>query len=59
MTPVRFAESEPVSVEDVAPVFRCQAPKVGQDSIAILKECGYTDQEIQSYIQDGIVVSHN
>lgn len=59
MTPVRFAESEPVSIEDVAPVFRCQAPKVGQDSIAILKECGYTDQEIQSYIQDGIVVSHN
>lgn len=57
MTPVRFSETEPQTVDDIAPVFKCQAPGIGQDSISILKEYGYTEEEIQNYIDSGAVVA--
>lgn len=55
MTPVRFAEKEPQSVEDIAPTIERQAPLVGEHSVEILKEYGYGDEEIQRWIASGVV----
>ena len=47
MSPVRFATAEPASIEDIAPTVDCQAPLVGQHSAEILREHGYTSEDIQ------------
>lgn len=47
MSPVRFATAEPSSIEDIAPTVDCQAPLVGQHSAELLREYGYTDEDIQ------------
>lgn len=47
MSPVRFATVEPSSIEDIAPTVDCQAPLVGQHSAELLREYGYTDEDIQ------------
>lgn len=55
MTPVRFCTREPQSIEDIAPTVEKLAPKIGQDSIEILKVYGYTETEIQEFIDEKIV----
>ncbi len=55
MTPIRFCEKEPESVDDIAPTVKCQAPKIGQDSEAILKEYGYSEADIQKFVDDKVV----
>ena len=55
MSPVRFAQDEPVTVDDIAPTVDCQAPLVGQHSADILKEYGYSDQEIQAFFEKKII----
>jgi crotonobetainyl-CoA:carnitine CoA-transferase CaiB-like acyl-CoA transferase len=47
--PIKFSESHP---DDPEP-----APAVGQDSIRILKEAGYSEQRIEELIKKGIVVA--
>ncbi|MGE1061143.1 CoA transferase [Megasphaera paucivorans] len=55
MTPVRFCLSEPAAADEIKPTVNCPAPKIGQDSIAILKEYGYTEEVIQQYLDKGII----
>jgi len=57
MTPVRFTQVEPKSVEDIAPTVERTAPKVGMHSVEILKEYGYTDEQIDAYIASGAVTA--
>jgi formyl-CoA transferase len=47
--PIKFSESKPDHPEP--------APVVGQDSIEILKEAGYSEEKIMRLIQEGIVYS--
>lgn len=55
MTPVRFCEQEPKSVEDIAPPVNCQAPLVGADSKEILLEFGYSESEIENLLLENVV----
>ena len=55
MTPVRFSLEEPKSVDDIAPTIIKHAPKIGEDSVEILKECGYSQEAIDGYIASGVV----
>ena len=55
MTPIRFADAEPTRIEDIAPTVERQAPLIGEHSVEILKEHGYSDEEIQKLIADKIV----
>jgi crotonobetainyl-CoA:carnitine CoA-transferase CaiB-like acyl-CoA transferase len=45
--PIKFSESKPDTPEP--------APAVGQDSIAILKEAGYSQERIEELVGKGIV----
>jgi crotonobetainyl-CoA:carnitine CoA-transferase CaiB-like acyl-CoA transferase len=47
--PIKFSESKPDKPEP--------APAVGQDSIEILKEIGYTDERIKELLGRGIIVA--
>ncbi len=55
MTPVRFALTEPTCIEDIAPTVDRQAPMIGEHSVEILKEYGYTEEQIEKYLADGVV----
>lgn len=55
MSPIRFAVEEPASPEDITPTVLCQAPLVGQHSAELLKETGYSDEEIARFKDEGII----
>lgn len=55
MTPIRFSLEEPKSIEDIEPTVIKHAPRIGEDSIEILTECGYSREEIDKMIADGVV----
>ena len=55
MTPIRFATTEPARIEDIAPTMERQAPLVGEHSAEILKEHGYTDEDIQKLVYSKVV----
>ena len=55
MTPIRFATTEPARIEDIAPTMERQAPLVGEHSAEILKEHGYTDEDIQKLVDAKVV----
>jgi crotonobetainyl-CoA:carnitine CoA-transferase CaiB-like acyl-CoA transferase len=52
-SPIRFCLTEPQTVEDIAPTMDRQAPRVGQHTVEILKEYGYTDEQIEKFLADG------
>lgn len=54
-TPIRFATAEPTCIEDIAPTMDRQAPLVGEHSAEILKEYGYSDEEIQKFLDDKVI----
>jgi crotonobetainyl-CoA:carnitine CoA-transferase CaiB-like acyl-CoA transferase len=47
--PIKFSDSKPDQPEP--------APAVGQDSIEILKEAGYSEERIKELLEKGIVVA--
>ena len=53
MSPIRFTQVEPKSIEDIDPTVDSQAPLVGGDSVEILKGYGYTDAE--AFIESKVV----
>lgn len=55
MTPVRFTQVEPKTVQDIAPTVERTAPKVGMHSVEILKEYGYTQAQIDALLASGAV----
>ena len=55
MTPIRFCLEEPKTVEDIAPTVDRQAPLVGEHSVEILKEVGYSQAEIDKLLADKVV----
>ena len=55
MTPIRIATTEPARIEDIAPTMERQAPLVGEHSAEILKEHGYTDEDIQKLVDSKVV----
>ncbi|QAT51218.1 CoA transferase [Caproiciproducens sp. NJN-50] len=55
MTPVRFAAEEPASADDIEPTVRCHAPLVGEHSVEILKECGYSDSEVAGLLKENVI----
>ena len=54
-TPIRFATAGPACIEDIAPTMDRQAPLVGEHSAEILKEHGYSDEEIQKFLDDKVI----
>ena len=52
-TPIRFAISEPKSIDEITPTFDCQAPRIGEHTVEILKEYGYADEKILSLLEEG------
>ena len=57
MTPIRFALSEPTCIEDIAPTVDRQAPKIGEHTVEVLKEYGYTDDQIAGFLDSGVVTA--
>lgn len=57
MSPIRFAENEPASIEDIEPTVRCQAPLIGQHSAEILREYGYDEAQVASMLERKIITS--
>ena len=57
MTPVRFAQEEPKTVEDIEPTVERIAPKIGMDTVEILREHGYTQDQINAFIESGAVAT--
>lgn len=57
MTPIRFALSEPTCIEDIAPTVDRQAPKIGEHTVEVLKEYGYTDDQIAGFLDSGVVIA--
>ena len=55
MTPIRFCLTEPTCIEDIAPTIDCQAPLIGEHSVEILKEYGYSEEDIQKLIDKKVV----
>ncbi len=55
MTPIRFCTEEPKTIEDIAPTVDRQAPMIGEHSVEILKEYGYTDAQIDKFLADKVV----
>jgi crotonobetainyl-CoA:carnitine CoA-transferase CaiB-like acyl-CoA transferase len=49
--PIRLSETE---VE-----FRRDAPSVGEHTLEILKETGYTDDDIRRLVEKGVIVAAN
>ena len=58
MTPIRFAEREPESIQDIAPTLDRPAPLIGEHSSEILREYGYTEEEIAQLTESGVVAEH-
>ncbi|MCD8150201.1 MAG: CoA transferase [Clostridiales bacterium] len=52
---VRLPQS-PVKFNDINPVMKYDAPLVGQDTYEILREAGYSTEEIRNMIASGIAV---
>lgn len=48
----------PIMVEGKLPDTRMQAPLIGEHTVEVLKEHGYSDSEIQAFISQGIVAQH-
>ncbi|MDD5937663.1 MAG: CoA transferase [Clostridiales bacterium] len=57
MSPIRFALTEPKTIEDIAPTVDRQAPRIGQHTVEILKEYGYSDAEIEKFLADKVVTA--
>lgn len=57
MTPIRFALNEPTCIEDIAPTVDRQAPKIGEHTVEVLKEYGYTDDQIAGFLDSGVVTA--
>ena len=57
MTPIRFPLSEPTCIEDIAPTVDRQAPKIGEHTVEVLKEYGYTDDQIAGFLDSGVVTA--
>lgn len=55
MTPIRFTQVEPERIEDIEPTVDCQAPAIGQDSVEVLRDYGYSDAEIQQMLSENVV----
>lgn len=55
MTPIRFTQKEPETVEDIEPTFKFQAPLIGEHSVEICRECGFSDEEIQRFLADKVI----
>jgi crotonobetainyl-CoA:carnitine CoA-transferase CaiB-like acyl-CoA transferase len=52
------AVKTPIMVGGTLPEARMQAPLIGEHTVAVLKEHGYSDTDIQGFISRGIVVQH-
>ena len=48
--------SNPIHIEGEQKRTPTRAPEVGQDSVAVLREFGFSDAEIEGWVRDGIVV---
>ena len=46
-TPVKFGKAEPIEHRN--------APRLGEDSVDIMHELGYSDETIQAWAADGVV----
>jgi crotonobetainyl-CoA:carnitine CoA-transferase CaiB-like acyl-CoA transferase len=57
MSPIRFTETEPSSIDDIEPTIKCQAPLIGEHSAEILKEYGYDETQIASLLERKIITS--
>lgn len=55
MSPVRFSVNEPENIADIAPTIERLAPMIGEQSIEILKEYGYTDEDILALLDSKII----
>ena len=55
MSPIRFAQEEPVTIDDISPTVERQAPTIGQHSAEILSECGYAAGEIERLKAEGVI----
>ena len=53
MTPVRFTRTEPKTVQDIAPTIERIAPRIGMHTVEILKEYGYSEEQIDAYLASG------
>ena len=54
-TPIRFSEEEPKSIEDIHPTVVRSGPKIGMDSEEILKEYGYSEEEIRNFEEQNVI----
>lgn len=52
------AVKTPIMVDGTLPEARMQAPLLGEHTTEVLKECGYSDSEIEGFISRGIVIQH-
>lgn len=48
----------PIMIEGKLPDARMQAPLIGEHTVEVLKEHGYSDSDIQGFISQGIVAQH-
>jgi len=55
MSPIRFAQEEPVTIEDIDPTVIRQAPTIGQHSAEILTACGYSAGDIERFKAEGVI----
>ncbi|MDP9729144.1 CaiB/BaiF CoA transferase family protein [Alicyclobacillus tolerans] len=47
----------PLKLEKTPPVFRLPPPRLGEHSEIILKECGFLENQIQTWIHEGVVAT--
>lgn len=48
----------PIMIDGKLPDAKMQAPLIGEHTVEVLKEHGYSDPEIQGFISQGIIVQH-
>ena len=48
----------PIMIGGKLPAAKMQAPHIGEHTVEVLKECGYSDTEIQEFLNKGIAVQH-
>jgi crotonobetainyl-CoA:carnitine CoA-transferase CaiB-like acyl-CoA transferase len=52
------AVKTPIMVDGTLPEARMQAPRIGEHTVEVLKEHGYSDSDIRGFISHGIVMQH-